>query len=161
MKLPLHAKRSAKRSGHALLLAALMGILGFGLWATAYRATQDATGLAASEEDRNLRREILTLAMTRAGHLLELGVPPFSSYSCISRHRSSEGEWHAVVLQFDRQGLSGRWEVEARFAEDEELRRMPAVPAVFGAPKVDERGNQGRTRSSRSGRIMPAGSRRP
>lgn len=159
---PTAVRRTASRqSGHALLLAALMGILGFGLWATAYRATQDATGLAASEDERNLRREILTLAMTRAGHLLELGVPPFSSYSCISRHRGAAGEWHAVVLQFERQGLSGRWEVEARFAEDEDLRKMPAVPAVFRAPKANERDNRGRSRSSEPGRVIPAGSRRP
>jgi hypothetical protein len=143
------------------LLAALMGIMGFGLWATAYRSTQDATGLAASEAGRTLRLEVLTEAMARAAHLLESGMPPYSSYSCVSRHRTDAGEWQAVVLQFERQGRSDRWAVESRLATDEELRKLPSAPSMFRSEKRNERADQGRARSSRAGRISPAGSGRP
>ena len=159
MKLSAHSIRDRRQSGHALLLAALMGIMGFGLWATAYRATQDATGLAATEAGRSLRLEVLTEAMARAGHLLESGVPPYSSYSCVSRHRTEAGEWQAVVLQFERQGRSERWAVESRLATEDELRKLPAAPSMFRSEQRDEQANQGRTRSSRSSRITPAGSR--
>ena len=161
MKLRTLSTRDRRQSGHALLLAALMGIMGFGLWATAYRATQDATGMAASEAGRTLRLEVLTEAMARAGHLLESCMPPFSSYSCVSRHRTDAGEWQAVVLQFERQGRSERWAVETRLASDAELRKLPAAPSMFRGEKRDERGNQSRARSSRPGSITPAGSRRP
>ena len=161
MKLRAQSKPSGSQSGHALLLAALMGIMGFGLWATAYRATQDATGMAASEAGRTLRLEVLTEAMARAGHLLESGMPPFSSYSCVSRHRTAAGEWQAVVLQFERQGRSERWAVETRLASEAELRKLPAAPSLFRSEKRDERGNQGRARSSRTSRIRPAGSGKP
>jgi hypothetical protein len=161
MRLRKVSRRDRRQSGHALLLAALMGIMGFGLWATAYRATQDATGMAASEQGRSLRLEVLTEAMARAGHLLESGMPPFSSYSCVSRHRTDAGEWQAVVLQFERQGRSERWAVETRLASDAELRKLPAVPSMFRSEKRDERADQGRTRSSRSSRIAPAGGGRP
>jgi hypothetical protein len=160
MKLRACSHRDQRQSGHALLLAALMGIMGFGLWATAYRATQDATGMAASEEGRTLRLEVLTEAMARAGHLLESGLPPYSSYSCVSRHRTDAGEWQAVVLQFERQGRSERWAVETRLANDAELRKLPAAPSLFRSEKQGERGNSGRSRSSGPGRITPAGSRR-
>jgi hypothetical protein len=145
MKLSAHSIRDRRQSGQALLLAALMGIMGFGLWATAYRATQDATGLAATEAGRSLRLEVLTEAMARAGHLLESGVPPYSSYSCVSRHRTEAGEWQAVV--------------ESRLATEDELRKLPAAPSMFRSEQRDEQANQGRTRSSRSSRITPAGSR--
>lgn len=138
-----------------------MGIMGFGLWATAYRATQDATGMAASEEGRNLRQEVLTEAMARAGHLLESGMPPFSSYSCVSRHRTAAGEWQAVVLQFERQGRTERWAVETRFASESDLRSLPAAPSVFRPEQRNERADRNRARSSRSARVNPAGRGRP
>lgn len=122
---------SSSESGHALLLAALLGIMGFALWATAYRSTQDALGMAATEESRTVRLEILTEAMARAGHLLETGTPPYGSYSCVSRHRTAAGEWQAVVVQFERQGQGDRWAVETRLANKDDLKRLPAMPGVF------------------------------
>ncbi|MAW59780.1 MAG: hypothetical protein CMJ94_02970 [Planctomycetes bacterium] len=113
--------------------------MGFALWATAYRSTQDALGMAASEADREIRMDVLTEAMARAGHLLETGTPPFSSYSCISRHRTAAGEWQAVVVQFERQGRADRWAVETRLAQAEDLRRLPAMPSLF---RDEERGKR-------------------
>ncbi len=69
------------------------------------------------------------------------------------------GEWQAVVLQFERQGRSERWSVESRLATEDELRKLPAAPSMFRSEQRDEQANQGRTRSSRSSRITPAGSR--
>lgn len=145
------------QSGHALLLAALMGVMAFALWTTAYRSTQDALALASTEAERDERYHVLTEAMARAGHLLETGAPPFGSYSCISRHRLGAGDWRAVVLQFERQGRSERWAVETRLATQAELRRLPAAPATFS----ERRRNEERPRASRRGAGSVSRSSRP
>lgn len=111
-----------------MLLAALLGIMGFALWVTAYRSTQDALGMASSEQARTVRMDVLADAMARAGHLLETGAPPYASYSCVSRHRTAAGEWQAV---------------ETRLATTEELRRLPAMPSLFH----DGERSRGRNRS--------------
>jgi len=126
-----------------MLLAALLGIMGFALWVTAYRTTQDALGMASSEQARTVRMEVLTDAMARAGHLLKTGAPPYASYSCVSRHRTAAGEWQAVVVQFERQGRGNRWAVETRLATTDELRRLPAMPSLFH----DGERSRGRNRS--------------
>lgn len=127
----LRCAYSSRESGHALLLAAMLGVLGFTLWAVAFRATQDALGVAASEEQRQVRLEVLTEAVARAGHLLESGDPPYSRYRCVSRHRTAAGEWQAVVLEFQRESLNDRWMIDATLASKQDLRRLPAAPTVF------------------------------
>lgn len=124
---------AAKRlqSGHALLLSAMLGVMAFALWMVAFRATQDALGMAAGARDREVRQVTLTEAMTRAGHLLETGEPPESGYRCIARQRVAEGDWEAIVLQFARSGGRDRWEVEARFASSREVATLPPAPVSF------------------------------
>jgi len=127
---------SNRNSGHALLLSAMLGVMAFALWIVAFRATQDALGLAASESDRERRMVVLTEAMTRAGHLLETGVPPRTGYRCVSRHRVEAGEWQAVTLKFSQSGSEDRWEVDAQFASQRELAKLPPAPVAFKANRA-------------------------
>jgi hypothetical protein len=128
--LPKRSKRNSQ-GGHALLLAAMLGIFVFALWNVAYRATRDAEGMDASAPQRIARLEALPAGVARAGRLLRTGKPPNSPYKCIYRHFSGPGDSQLVTLEFRGQADQKRWQVIATLSTRGEARQLPDVPPNF------------------------------
>jgi hypothetical protein len=118
-------------SGHALLLAAMLGILVFALWNIAYRATQDAEGMDSGAPKRIAQLEALPAGVARAGRLLRTGAPANSPFQCVYRHYFGPGNNQPVTLEFRNKGAENRWQVVATLSTKNEARQLPTVPLSF------------------------------
>lgn len=131
MRTRTHASgiRRDRRRGSALLLVMMMSVFTMGIWGVAFRSTRDAIDTEAFHNQRTDFEQRIVKGVAWAGNLLQDGKPSGSRYSFLYAGNDSDGKFFTRVEIRDRG--SGKFEVQARPATSNEIRRLPRNPERF------------------------------
>jgi len=118
-----------RRRGSALLLVMMMSVFTMGIWGVAFRSTRDAIDTEAFHNQRTDFEQRVVKGLAWAGNLLQEGKPSGARYSFLYAGSDTDGKFFTHVEIRERG--SGKFEVDARPATTNEIRRLPRNPERF------------------------------
>lgn len=122
-------KTGDRRRGSALLLVMMMSVFTMGIWGVAFRSTRDAIDTEAFHNQRTDFEQRIVKGVAWAGNLLQEGNPSGQRFFFLYAGSDADGRFFTHVEVRDRG--SGRFEVNARPATSNEIRRLPRNPERF------------------------------